>query len=103
MIYGIEYFKQNDADMVFYKLPVTFTAMHDKYVATKKFEHIVKCLKNTSGIKLIRVETNETLSGVPYFEDEHKLMQAYYSCEIEGSEKGIYKVVLKQYEINPYF
>lgn len=97
MIYGIEYYKQNDADMVFYKLPVTFTAMLGEFNARKKFEHIVKCLENTEGIKLIRVETNETSYGVPYFE------KAYYSCETEGSEKGIYKVELKRYETNPYF
>lgn len=104
MVYGIEYFKRNDTDMTFYKLPVTFTAMLAEYNAIKKFEHIVKCLKNTEGITLLKVETNETLTpGIFYFEDDDTLMKAYYECKAGNHENGIYMVKLKQYETNPYF
>ena len=103
MIYAIEYFKQNDETMTFYKLPVTFTVLHAKYNSINKFEHVVKCLRNTGGIRMIKVETNETLTGVDYFEDSSILMKAYYECRVSNHESGIYKVQLKQYETNPYF
>lgn len=103
MIYAIEYFKQNDETMTFYKLPVTFTVIHEEYEAIKKFEHIVKCLRNTKSVRFIKEETNETLTGVGYFEDSSVLMKAYYECRIRNHESGTYEVQLKQYETNPYF
>ena len=103
MVYAIEYFKQNDETMTFYKLPVTFTVLHAKYNSINKFEHVVKCLRNTEGIRMIRVETNETLTGVDYFEYSSVLMKAYYECRVSNHESGVYKVQLKQYKTNPYF
>lgn len=107
MVYAIEYFKQNDETMTFYKLPVTFTVIREEYVAIKKFEHIAKCLRNTKGIRTIKVETIEALLDAVDYPDYSKgsniVMKMYYECRVRGYEGGIYKVQLTLYENNPYF
>lgn len=105
MIYGIEYYKYSNYDKAYYMLPVTFTAMHDKYAAIKRFEHIVKCLQNTKNIKYITVVDRNNQQNPNSDEFAFTVAKAYYEYNggLSHTVNGSYMVALKEYETNPYF
>lgn len=105
MIYGIEYFKYSNYDEAYYRLPVTFTAMHDKYAAIKKFEHIVKCLQNDKNIIYITTVYRNNQQNPNSREFLSTVVKAYYeySHGMSSTVNGQYMVALKEYKTNPYF